>query len=176
MLADVELRPPAMPPDHPGPEFVPPSAEETAAEPVDPDAPAEWRLGPGVAWTKAAGAAAFVMLAIALGRTDRGALFMLGLGAVVLTVLAVRDLLAPVRVAADPDGVTVLAGFAGRRRLAWSQVELIRVDERARLGIRNQLLELDTGEQIYLFGERELGAPCAEVARRLEAFRTRSAR
>ncbi|GIJ47287.1 hypothetical protein Val02_41730 [Virgisporangium aliadipatigenens] len=173
MLADVDLRPPAMPPDHPGPDFLPPSTMPD--EPVDLDAPVEWRVNPGVAWTKAAGAAAFAMLAVALGRTDRGALFMLALGAVVLGLIAARDLLVPVRVAADPTGVTVATGFAGRRHIEWSEVEAVRVDERARLGIRNQLLELDTGEQIYLYGERELGAPCAEVAARLEQFRTRSA-
>ncbi|MBT8224942.1 MAG: PH domain-containing protein [Dactylosporangium sp.] len=90
------------------------------------------------------------------------ALFAL-LGAVALGIHAARDLLAPVRLAADADGIVVVRGFARTERIPWSAVERIRVDERARLGGRSRLVEIDTGETLHLFGAGELGAPVDEV-------------
>jgi hypothetical protein len=83
---------------------------------------------------------------------------------------AVRDLAAPVRLAADPAGVSVVTGFAARRRLGWSQVERVRVDARR----RSRLLEVDTGERLYLFSRYEVDADLDEVAERLEALRRES--
>jgi hypothetical protein len=91
--------------------------------------------------------------------------------AVVVTGLlawAARDLAAPVRLAADPGGVTVVTGFARRRRLGWSQVERVRLDVRH----RSRMLEIDTGERLYLLSRYELDADLAEVAGRLEALRS----
>ena len=60
---------------------------------------------------------------------------------------ALRDLIAPVRLAADADGVTVVTGFARRRRhLPWAQIERVRVDRRDRLGLRSEMLEIDAGD------------------------------
>ncbi len=82
-----------------------------------------------------------------------------------------RDLVAGVRLAADADGVTVVSGFAGRRRLPWAAIERIAVDTRTRRGLRSETLEVDTGEAIHLFSRWDLGAQPDEVAERLEEIR-----
>jgi Bacterial PH domain len=130
-----------------------------------------WRVPRGMSALKAGGVLVFALLALfSLG--DRVRLVVAGLAALVLATYALRDLLAPVRLAADPEGVTVVAGFAGRRRLAWSQVERVRVDERRRLGVRSQLLEIDTGDSLHLFSQYDLDAPLSEVADALVRLRT----
>jgi hypothetical protein len=79
-----------------------------------------------------------------------------------------RDLLMPVRLAADATGVTVVTGFARRIRLPWSQVDRVRVDARR----RSRMLEVDAGEALHLFSRYDLDADLDEVASRLEALRT----
>jgi hypothetical protein len=85
-----------------------------------------------------------------------------------LLAWAARDLVVPVRLAADTGGVTVVAGFARRRRLSWSQVERVRLDVRR----RSRMLEIDTGERLYLLSRYEVDADLAEVAGQLEALRS----
>ena len=87
--------------------------------------------------------------------------------ALFLAVWGVRDLVAAVRLAADADGVTVVSGFAGRRRLPWAAIERIAVDTRTRRGLRSETLEIDTGEALHLFSRCDLGAQPDEVAERL---------
>jgi len=118
------------------------------------------------------GAVAIVVLVLVFGRDDPVRWFVavaVGLG---LAGWALRDLIAPVRLAADPDGVTVIAGFAGRRRLAWSQIERVRIDRRARLGVRTELLEVDAGDNVYLFSRYDLGAEPEDVLASLLALRS----
>jgi hypothetical protein len=81
--------------------------------------------------------------------------------------MALRDLLVPVRLAADEAGLTVVHGFAGRRRVPWSAIEEIKVDVRRRYGRRSEMLEIDTGDHLHLFSPAELGASCTEVAAEL---------
>jgi hypothetical protein len=102
---------------------------------------------------------------------DRTKVFAALVGAAVAGTLALRDLLAPVRLAADPDGVTVVTGFASRLRLPWSRIERVRVDERERLGLKSRLLEIDAGSSIHLFSTYELNAEVEEVAQELERIR-----
>ena len=40
------------------------------------------------------------------------------------------------------------------------------------MGLRNQLLEIDTGDSLHLFSVHELGADPEEVAEALNALRT----
>jgi hypothetical protein len=146
------------------------------AAPVGPAEPIglSWRVSPKLTALKGAGAAAFPLAALVFG----GDPVRLGFGALAGLVMAgylVRDLLAPVRVAADATGVTVATGFAGRRHLPWRDIERIRVDERQRLGTRSELLEIDAGESLHLFSAYELNAPCVEVAAALEDLRARAA-
>jgi hypothetical protein len=121
---------------------------------------------------KALGAVAVLVLVLAFGRDDPVQWFLAVTAAVGLAGWALRDLIAPVRLAADPDGVTVVVGYAGRRRLAWSQIDRVRMDRRERLGLRTRLLELDAGDSLYLFSEHDLGADPEEVLGTLLALRS----
>ncbi len=147
-----------------------PSPHESAAE-----APTEasWRVDKRLTVAKWAGAAIFA-LAAAIGFRDPGQLIVVGLAAALLLALAVRDLIAPVRLAAGPEGVTVATGLRGRRTIPWNQIEHIKIDARRGMLLRSQVLELDGGDQLYFFSVNELGAPCEEVADTLAAIRSRS--
>ena len=136
---------------------------ETAAQP--------WRIKPVLPVTKVLGAVAVVVLVAAFGRRDPVQWVLAGAVVLGLCGWAVRDLVAPVRLAADHEGVTVVAGFATKHRLAWADIERIRLDRRERLGLRSELLEVDAGHNIYLFSVHELGADPAEVLTELEALR-----
>ena len=134
--------------------------------------PQPWRIKPVLPVTKALGAVAVLVLVLAFGRDDPVQWFLAVTAAVGLAGWALRDLIAPVRLAADPDGVTVVVGYAGRRRLAWSQIDRVRMDRRERLGLRTRLLELDAGDSLYLFSEHDLGADPEEVLGTLLALRS----
>lgn len=131
------------------------------------ETPTRWRVRPVVPVLKLTGAVVLVGLGLLLGGGDPvpiGATVLAGAG---LLGWAVRDLVAPVRLAIDPTGVTVIRGFAGRRHLAWTQVERIVVDNRPRLGLRSDTLELDAGDSLHFFGRHDLGAEPGEVANAL---------
>lgn len=137
-------------------------------------APLEWRVKPVLPVTKLLGAVALVVLAVAFSDGDPVRLTLALVAAAALTVWAVRDLIRPVRLAADADGVTLVAGFAARRRLPWSRIERIRVDSRTHRGLRNELLEIDAGESLHLFGAHELGTDPEDVAAALNDLRERA--
>lgn len=117
-------------------------------------------------------AIAVIVLGVAvLALLDRGQWWQYAVaGAVVAGLLgwAARDLAAPVRLAADPAGVTIVTGFATRRRLAWTTVERVRVDVRR----RSRMLEVDVGDHLYLFSRYDLDADLDHVAAELERLRT----
>ncbi len=176
MLVSMRLRDGSYHPgDHAGVPGVPGAPGSTGA-PGAPGTPGggdpadgvlRWRVsGPMVA-LKGAGVVAFALVALVL-RGDAAGLAAAGAGALLLAGYVLRDLLVPVRVAADRDGVTVVTGFAGRRRLDWAAVERVRVDDRQRLGTRSRLLEIDAGESLFLFGAAELGAPVEDVVAELD--------
>jgi hypothetical protein len=60
-----------------------------------------------------------------------------------------------------------VTGLAGRRQLAWSQVDRVRVDVRR----RSRMLEVDVGDTLYLFSRYDLDADLDDVASRLEQLR-----
>jgi Bacterial PH domain len=135
-------------------------------------APQPWRIKPVLPVTKGLGAVAAIVLVFAFGRRDP-VQWAVAVGlAAGLAVWAVRDLVAPVRLAADPDGVTVVVGYAGRRRLPWAEVDGVRVDRRDRLGLRTELLEVDADDTLYLFSMHDLGAPPDHVLAAIEQLRT----
>lgn len=136
---------------------------------VEPEAVA-WRVDRRLTIAKWTGAAVFALAAL-LGATDVGQLLLAGFGAVLLAAIALRDTLVPVRLAADPAGVTVTTGFAGRRRLTWDQIEKIAVDARRGLLVRSRVLEVDAGDQLYFFGPSDLSVQPEEAAERLDALR-----
>jgi hypothetical protein len=84
--------------------------------------------------------------------------------AVLVGGMGLRDLLVPVRLAADESGITVVHGFAGRRRVPWEAIEDVKVDVRRRYGRRSEMLEIDTGDDLHIFSPHELGASPTEVA------------
>ena len=120
---------------------------------------------------KLLGAVALVMLVLAFGREDPVQWVIAITSAAGLTGWAVRDLIAPVRLSADTSGIIMVVGFAGRRHVAWPRVERVRVDRRERMGLGNQMLEIDTGDSLHLFSVHELGAEPEEVAEALNALR-----
>jgi hypothetical protein len=143
-------------------------------EPTPPIDSAQWRVDRRLTVAKIAGAAIFALAAV-IGYPDPGQVIVVGIASALLAALAARDLIAPVRLAAGPAGLTVTTGFAGRRGIAWAEVEHIKVDARRGLMLRSQVLELDAGDHLYFFGVNELGAQCDEVAERLTEIRSRSA-
>ncbi|MEH0822221.1 MULTISPECIES: PH domain-containing protein [Micromonospora] len=140
---------------------------------MDPQSPPvrQWRVPREVPVIKALGALALVALGLVFAAGDPVRPALAGLAAAGLLGWALRDVVAPVRLAVDPDGLTVLRGFAGRRRLPWDAVEAIRLDRRSRRGITAETLEIDAGESLHLFGRRDLDAPLDEVAAALTEAR-----
>ena len=131
----------------------------------------QWRVKPVLPVTKLMGAVAALVLAAAFAEGDRVRWALAGVVALGVTGWAVRDLLVPVRLAADTAGVTVVTGIARRRHLPWSQVERVRVDTTVRRGLRTELLEIDAGDAIYLYSAHELGALPEDVATQLADLR-----
>lgn len=130
-----------------------------------------WQVRPALPALKLTGAVAIVLGGLALGGGDPTRPLLAALAALALAVWGLRDLLVPLRLTADRAGITVVTGFARRRRLPWSAIERIRVQARPHRGLRTPLLEIDTGETLYLFSANDLGAPPDEVAAALAALR-----
>ena len=136
----------------------------------DEASPQPWRIRPVIPVTKGLGAVAVLVLALAFGQGDA---VRWGLACAVAAGLAIwtaRDLVVPVRLAADADGVTVVEGFASRRGLSWGEIERLRVDRQVRLGLSTELLEIDANESLHLFSMHDLGADPREVLVTLEEF------
>jgi hypothetical protein len=133
----------------------------------------QWRVAPAHPLVKMAGAVLFTVITIFSGilAGDRGLVLLAGIAATGFLVLAARDVLAPVRLAADESGVTVIRGFAGRRHIPWAEVQSIRLGERQRLGRTTRLVEIDTGERLHLLSSYDLGAPPEDVAEELRHLR-----
>ncbi|WP_285695842.1 PH domain-containing protein [Actinomadura sp. NBRC 104412] len=134
-----------------------------------------WRVPLAQPVVKAVTAVAFAVVA-ASSLDDPPFLLLALVAAGGLAALALRDAIAPVRVAADDDAVTVVSGYAGRRRVPWPSVREIRVDERRRLLHRTRLLEIETDDDLYLFSAFDLGADVRDAAGELERLRARADR
>lgn len=91
--------------------------------------------------------------------------------ALAVIIFAARDVVARERLRADADGLVAVSGYAGRRHLDWSDVQRMVVDSRLRLGARTETLEVDAGDQIFLFGRFDLGVPPDEALATLEQIR-----
>jgi hypothetical protein len=130
-----------------------------------------WRINPALPVTKLLGAVALPVLCWAFGGRNAVQWVLVGIAVLALAGWALRDLIAPVRLAADPGGITVVAGFAGRRHLPWSQIEQVRVDRHEHRGLRSEMLEIDAGTTLHLFSRQDLNAFPDEVAEALTALR-----
>ncbi|MBY8873706.1 PH domain-containing protein [Micromonospora sp. PLK6-60] len=131
----------------------------------------QWRVPAVLPVAKLAGAVLVIGLGLLFAGGDRVQLVLAVTAGVVLAGWGVRDLVAPVRVAVDPEGITLIRGFAGRQRLPWTAVEAITVDRRSRAGLATEILEIDTGESLHLFGRYDLDAAPTDVAAALRAAR-----
>jgi hypothetical protein len=131
-----------------------------------------WRVNPVLPVAKLIGASALPSLAWAFGGDSEVRWALVCLVTLGLIGWALRDLIVPVRLAADPTGITVVTGLARRRHLAWAQIERVRVDRRERRGLRTELLEIDAGDSLHLFSLHDLGVPPEEVATALTSLRT----
>ncbi|SDI39771.1 PH domain-containing protein [Sinosporangium album] len=126
---------------------------------------------------KAAGAVVCLLLAIyfAVAKDWRGVVLAVP-AALLLGALALRDVLAPVRLAADEAGLTMVAGFSGRRRVAWGEVTDMQVDVRRRLTSRTELLEIHTEDGLHVFSAFDLGVPCSQALTDLREARDQARR
>jgi hypothetical protein len=138
--------------------------------------PLQWRVKPVLPIAKLLGAVALVVLVAAFGRDDPVQWAIAIVAGAALTGWAARDLIVPVRLSADTSGIIMVTGFASHRHVAWPQVERVRVDRRERRGLRNELLEIDTGDSLHLFSVHELGVEPGEVADALNALRANAPR
>lgn len=125
-----------------------------------------WRIPVKVPVAKLAVAA--ILVVVGLVTTEPLSILVAVVPAIGLVAWAVRDLLVPVRLTADEAGVTVVRQFRRLHRLRWSQIERVRVDVRRRY----RALEIDTGEELFLFGRYDLDTDLDDVAAHLETLRT----
>ena len=132
----------------------------------------QWRVKPVLPVSKLMGAVALVVLAAAFAEGDPVRWVLGAVIAIGLTGWAVRDLIVPVRLAADTAGITVVTGFARRRHLPWSEIERVRVERSVRRGLRSEVLEIDAGETLYVYGPHDLGALPEDVAAQLSDLRS----
>ncbi|WP_229067408.1 PH domain-containing protein [Actinoplanes sp. DH11] len=131
----------------------------------------QWRVRPVLPVTKLMGAVAALVLVAAFGGGDPVRWGLAIAAAAGLTGWALRDLLIPVRLTADAQGVTVVTGLARRRHLPWSKIERVRVDSTVRRGLRSELLEIDAGDALYLYSANDLGALPQDVVTQLADLR-----
>lgn len=134
-----------------------------------------WRIKPVLPVTKGLAAIAIVVLVTAFGRDDRVQWVLAGTVALGLFAWALRDVIAPIRLAADAEGLTVVAGYARRRWLPWAEIERVRLDRRERLGLTTELLEVDADDALYLYSMHDLGADPRDVLAELERLRSATA-
>jgi hypothetical protein len=139
-------------------------------DPASAHAPAlAHRWSPRPAETAAAAAGALVAAALAIVADPAGRV-LFGVAAVGLLGLVVLDLLLRPRLAADADGIRVRT-LAVRRRLPWSALRRVDVDEHTRYGLTARTLELDADDRLILLGRRALGADPRDVADALARIR-----
>jgi hypothetical protein len=115
------------------------------------------------------GALAAAVLALT---TDPAGRLLFGIGTLCLVSLVLADVLLRPRLRADGDGLQVRT-LAVRRRLPWSAVQRVRVDEHSRYGLMARTLEVDVGDALVLLGRRSLGTDPQDVADALRQIRGR---
>ncbi len=153
-------------------DLVPPRATPAAPVPeAPPAAPRQlrFRVDPRLTAVRVGGVVVFVLFALVFG-SDPGTVAVCGIAALTLGGYALRDLVAPHRLIADPAGLTLVSGYLGRRRLSWAEIERVRMDERRRLGVRSELLEVDTGDHLHLLSGYDLGVPVRDAVVALAAL------
>jgi len=119
--------------------------------------------------TAGCGVLAFCCAGGAIGTDTQGRLLLI-VAAVLLAGLCLCDLLLRPRLRADPHGLT-LRGLSGTVRLSWVQVDSVRAESIQRHGLRSVMLEIDSGDRLYVFSRRQLGATPESVAAAINTLR-----
>ncbi|MDG4834534.1 PH domain-containing protein [Solwaraspora sp. WMMD1047] len=135
----------------------------------DPLSHRQWRVPAKVPVVKFTAAVLFALVGLLLADGDPVRLVLAGVTSAALVGWGLRDLLLPVRLTADPVGLTVVSGLAGRHRLPWSAVD--RIVAHGRGSVRGHQLEIDTGDTVHVLTGSDLGASPDEVAAELRALR-----
>jgi hypothetical protein len=136
-------------------------------EPDGPHASMRWHVDRTILIAKIIGIVAFAGVPQVFGLNLLSRWFG-GVVAVALAGYALRDVIAPVRLAADADGVRVIHGFAGHLDIPWPEVERVGVDARRRSGF----LEIETADSLHLFSRYDLSMPPTEAMAELTKLRT----
>ncbi len=131
------------------------------------------RFGPDRRLAALAAALAAVAIAAVIVSHDPAGRLLAGLAAVVLCAYVATDLLFWPRLVASADGLRVHSPTT-RAKLAWSDIEAIRVDERNHLGLMSRTLEIDAGSLLLVFSRRALGEDPRTVLGLLQAFDPRT--
>lgn len=134
--------------------------------------PLRWRVPRHVVAVKVASTAVFALSALWFSG-DTARFTVAAVATLLAGAYAVRDLVYPIRLTADAEGVGVSRGFFGLRYLTWDQIVRIRVDERRRFGATSRLLEIDVDYTLFLFSKHEIGADPQDVANTLHELRDR---
>jgi hypothetical protein len=145
--------------------------DDTFDEPHEPVERVAYRVPRAVLAAKLATAVVLALVGLSAGERPRMVLALLA--ALAVAVYAGRDVVNRVRLRADSGGVVAARGYAGRRRLAWSEIERVRVDQTSRLGARSEMLEIDTGAELFLYSRYDLGVDPEEAAIVLAEMRRR---
>ncbi|MGF7238024.1 MAG: PH domain-containing protein [Frankia sp.] len=123
------------------------------------------------------GGASLVLVVCALlgAGLDQGGQLLVGVAAVILAGLAVRDAVARPTVRADVGGMEIRDGL-GLHRLPWVAVLSVQVEtvRRRRRMVVLDTLEVDTIDGLFVLSRRQLGSPPADVAAELEQLRLTS--
>jgi hypothetical protein len=130
------------------------------------------RFGPDRRLTALCIVLTLVAVAIAVLSGDSPGRILAGIAAALLAGYAITDLAFWPRLVANGTGLTIRTP-AVRARLPWAEVDVVRVDERSRLGMMSRTLEIDSGALLVVFSRRTLGEDPQTVAELLEAFRRR---
>jgi Bacterial PH domain len=139
---------------------------EPAVNPTTPPS-GRWFPRPVETAVAAGGVVAALLLAAAADPAGR---VLFGVAALGLLGLVATDLLLRPRLAADETGVRVRT-LAVRRRLPWSALQRVDVDERSRHGLTTRTLELDAGDTLIVLSRRALGTDPRDVADALARIR-----
>ena len=125
-------------------------------------------FGPNKALAGSTAVLAVLFLGLVLGTNDRPGRILYAAAVVVLSAIAVRDLYWNPRLIVCSDGLSV--HIPGHRvELPWPGVERVVVDSRSRYGLASNTLEIDGGEQLYIFSRWSLGTDPGAVERVVRA-------
>ncbi len=119
--------------------------------------------------TAAAAACGVLALLLALVADPMGRV-LFAVAGVGLLLLAAADVLLRPRLAADPAGLRVRT-LTTSRRLPWSAVERVAVDEHNRYGLTARTLEVESDGELIVLGKRSLGQDPRDVADTLARIR-----